>query len=104
MNDFATDISKRARRSAHLGRVWQYCVCDGVPRRSFYVALVVGAVLNIINQPEAIFGSAEINWTKLALTFVVPYCVATYGAVSLRLGRDAWARASNDAAEREEAL
>jgi len=28
-----------------------------------------------------------LNWTKLILTFAVPYCVATYGAVSFRLSR-----------------
>jgi hypothetical protein len=26
-----------------------------------------------------------LNFTKLILTFAVPYCVATYGAVSFRL-------------------
>lgn len=102
MSNGAADISATERRSAHLRRVWRYCVCDGVPRRSFYVAVVVGTVLNIINQPEAIFGSAEIDWTKLALTFVVPYCVATYGAVSLCLGRAAAHRVSDDLAEQDE--
>jgi hypothetical protein len=61
------------------------CVSDGIPRRSFIVALVVGAILNLINQGDALFGSGQLNFTKLILTFAVPYFVATYGAVSLRL-------------------
>lgn len=68
-----------------LSTIWRHCVSDGVPRRSLYVALIVGAVLNVINQPEALFGAAPVNWAKLALTFAVPYCVATYGAVSFRM-------------------
>ena len=60
---------------------------DGVPRRSFIVALIVGAILNVINQGDALFGDGQLNWTKLILTFAVPYCVATYGAVSFGLSR-----------------
>ena len=70
---------------SRLALIARCCVEDGVPRRSFYVALIVGAVLNLINQGDALFGDARVDWTKLMLTFVVPYCVATYGAVSFRL-------------------
>jgi hypothetical protein len=62
-----------------------YCVSDGVPRRSFAVALIVGTILNLINQGDALLSGAELNVTKIILTFAVPYCVATYGAVSYRL-------------------
>jgi hypothetical protein len=64
------------------------CSCaisDGVPRRSLYVALTVGTVLNLINQGDALLGMAPINWLKLILTYCVPYAVCTYGAVSYRL-------------------
>ncbi|MBA3564544.1 MAG: nitrate/nitrite transporter NrtS [Gammaproteobacteria bacterium] len=62
-----------------------FCLADGVPKRSCLVALIVGTLLNLINQGDALFGPGEINFVKLALTFAVPYCVATYGAVSYRL-------------------
>jgi hypothetical protein len=62
-----------------------YCMSDGVPRRSFTVALVVGAILNLINQGDALLSGAHLNSTKIILTFLVPYCVATYGAVSYQL-------------------
>jgi hypothetical protein len=64
------------------------CRCalsDGVPRRSFLVALVVGTLLNLINQGDALLGAMPVNWFKIVLTYFVPYAVATYGAVSLQL-------------------
>ena len=70
--------------------IWVWCVSDGVPKRSLVVALVVGTILNLINQGDALLAGARVNLTKLILTFVVPYAVATYGAVSYRL------RASSD--------
>jgi hypothetical protein len=60
-------------------------VSDGVPRRSLFVALIVGTVLNLINQGEVLFGDGKINLVKIVLTYAVPYGVATYGAVSYRL-------------------
>ena len=65
--------------------VFNLCVADGVPRRSFRVALIVGTVLNLINQGDVLFHGGRINWFKVALTYITPYVVATYGAVSVRL-------------------
>ena len=48
-------------------------------------ALIVGTVLNLINQGDALLGMASINWLKLILTYCIPYVVCTYGAVSYRL-------------------
>ena len=70
-----------------LGLVCRYAVSDGIPKRSFYVAIVVGTVLNLINQGEVLFGASPINWTKIVLTYFVPYAVATYGAISYRLSQ-----------------
>ena len=69
-------------------RIWLYVTTEGVPRRSAIVATVVGTVLNLINQGDAIFTGGRINWLKVALTYAVPYCVSTYGAVSYRLTTD----------------
>ena len=66
------------------------CACalsDGVPRRSFYVALVVGTVLNLTNQGDALIGAGSIDWLKVVLTYCVPYAVCTYGAVTTQLAR-----------------
>jgi hypothetical protein len=63
----------------------RYAVSGGILRRSLAVALFVGTVLNVINQGDAIFGTASLNWLKLILTYCVPYAVSTYGAVSFAL-------------------
>ncbi len=50
--------------------------------RSLKVSAVVGTALNLINQPEAIFGDASLVLWKVGLTYAVPFCVATYGAMT----------------------
>ena len=60
-------------------------VCDGVPRRCLHVALIVGTILNVINQGDAFMGMVAVNWLKVVLTYCVPYAVATYGAVSYQM-------------------
>ena len=64
---------------------WAYAVTGGVPRRSLMAAVIVGTVLNLINQGDALFAGKPLDWAKLLLTYIVPYCVTTYGAVSFRL-------------------
>jgi hypothetical protein len=44
------------------------------------VALVVGAILNIINQGERVWQGLPPSWLHLTLNFLVPYCVSTYSA------------------------
>ena len=70
-----------------LSRAIHYSVSDGVPYRSGCVALVVGTILNLINQGDAILEATSINWIKVVLTYFVPYAVSTYGAVSYRMSR-----------------
>jgi len=53
-----------------------------IVKRSLYVSLIVGTVLNLINQGDVVVGNASFNLFKCVLTYIVPYCVATYGAVS----------------------
>jgi len=51
------------------------------------VALVVGTMLNLINQGDALLQLHfdKVNWFKLLLTYTVPYGVSTYTAVILHL-------------------
>jgi hypothetical protein len=74
-------VTARARRSGWRD-AFRYCVTGGVPRRCLIVALIVGTVLNLINQGDALLGGTAINWWKIALTYCVPYAVCTYGAVT----------------------
>ena len=66
-------------------RIVEYGLEPGVIRRSLIVAVLVGTLLNLINQGDALLAGRAIDWAKVLLTFIVPYCVATYGAVSYRL-------------------
>jgi len=52
-------------------------------RRSLTVAAVVGTLLIAINQGDVIAGGdlpSSLAW-KIPLTYTVPYCVATFGAI-----------------------
>lgn len=44
------------------------------------IALVVGSLLNLVNQGESLLQGGSISWLHLALNYLVPYCVASYSA------------------------
>lgn len=46
----------------------------------FMVAVIVGSVLNVINQFEALQGLSSVNYLKLVVTYLVPYCVSSISA------------------------
>ena len=53
-------------------------------RRSLIVAVVVGSILTLLNQGDILFAGSwngTLYW-KIPLTYCVPFCVATYGALS----------------------
>ena len=75
-----------------MRRALRYAVSGGVPRRALGTALVVGTTLNLINQGDRLVSGQSVDFLKLALTYCVPYIVATYGAVSFRLYADRAAR------------
>lgn len=52
---------------------------------SLRIALVVGTVLNLVNQGEAIMAGASVSWVHLFLNYAVPYCVASYSAAKNEL-------------------
>ncbi|MHA7809836.1 MAG: nitrate/nitrite transporter NrtS [Marinobacter adhaerens] len=46
------------------------------------VALVVGSILLLINQHDALFGYQKIQWLPAVLTYCVPFCVFMLGKLS----------------------
>ena len=68
--------------------IWHYATTGGIPVRSLVVAVVVGTILNLINQGDTLLDNGPVNWLKISLTYFVPYCVSTYGAVSYRLASE----------------
>ena len=55
---------------------------DGTPRRALYTALIIGTILTIINHGDHIIHGSWPSLTKILLTYCVPYCVTTWGAVT----------------------
>jgi hypothetical protein len=49
-------------------------------QRSATIALLVGTVLNAIDQGDVMLRGREIDWLKAAMNYVVPFCVASFGA------------------------
>ena len=55
---------------------------DGTPKKAILTALVVGTLLTAINHGDLILsGLAPPAW-KVLLTYCVPYCVTTWGAIT----------------------
>ena len=50
--------------------------------RAVRVSLLVGTALNVVNQGPALLAHSGISWSRIALNYLVPYCVATYSAAA----------------------
>ncbi|MBI2882477.1 MAG: nitrate/nitrite transporter NrtS [Candidatus Methylomirabilis oxyfera] len=63
-------------------RILQYCKHPGIVRSAVKTALVVGTILAFINHFDHLL-SLRLNVTefvKIAVTYLVPFLVATYAA------------------------
>ena len=58
---------------------------DGTPKKAFFTALVVGSILTSINHGDMILSGEYPYWLKVLLTYFVPYCVTTWGAITGKL-------------------
>lgn len=66
-------------------RAYEIASSSRVVQLALRTSVIVGSVLNLINQGDALLGDAKLHLFKLALTYLVPYCVATYSATSVLL-------------------
>lgn len=57
-----------------------------IARRSAFIALIVGTLLCIINHSDKMLDGtlAFSDFVRMGLTFLVPFCVATLGALTAR--------------------
>ncbi len=60
---------------------FQLAFGHGTPKRALMTALVVGSILTMINHGDVILAGGSINYLKVALTYCVPFCVTTWGAL-----------------------
>ena len=80
-----SDVAAPSFRDLALG--------DVTPKKALVTALVVGLILTAINHGDTI---AQGDWpplVKVVLTFLTPYCVTTWGAVTGK--RAQWLRAEH---------
>jgi len=47
--------------------------------KALKVAIIVGSALLLINQYNALFGTAEFRWLAAFLTYCVPFAVFIFG-------------------------
>lgn len=53
-------------------------------RRAVFIALLIGPTLVVINQGDTIFSGGDLNWWKVGLTVLVPFCVSLFSAMSVK--------------------
>ena len=59
-----------------------------IVRNAVKVSLVVGTLLNLINQGDVIVANGAISWTHFVLNYIVPYCVASYSAAKNEMAQN----------------
>ena len=57
----------------------------GTPLKALLTASVVGSILIAINHGDAILDGNYPHPLKIVLTYTVPYCVTTWGAITGKL-------------------
>ena len=73
-----------------LHRWFQTARSSGVVRRAIKVSLIVGTLLVAINHGPYLWAGdiKPFRLFQIALTYVVPYCVATWSSVAALLERE----------------
>ncbi len=49
-------------------------------RTSASISLIVGTILNAINQGDRLLAGSDLDWGRILLNFLVPFCVASISA------------------------
>jgi len=60
--------------------MWRLMFSPQIAGPALKVALVVGTVLNIINNGQQFWAHHTVNLWQALLNFVVPFCVSSYSA------------------------
>lgn len=63
-----------------MTRFFRTAMSRHIVKNSLKISLVVGSLLNLINQGERLLNGDTISWFHLLLNYLVPYCVASYSA------------------------
>jgi len=67
---------------------WLQLACSPrMAKSALRVAVVVGTVLNGVNQGGALLAGHGIAWFHVLLNYLVPFCVASYSAAKNETNR-----------------
>jgi hypothetical protein len=69
-----------------MNRFWRAAISAPIVKNSLKISLVVGTILNLINQGDNLLHSESISWLHLLLNYLVPYFVASYSAAKNEIG------------------
>jgi hypothetical protein len=64
----------------HIKTILTHGLSQPIFSNSIKIALVVGTILNAVNQGERIIAGSEIFWGSLFLNYLIPFCVSCYSA------------------------
>lgn len=81
------DLSKTSLHHAN----WAELIRErSIVKRALKIALIVGTLLTLINHGPALieFHLTSRHYLQIALTYLVPYLVSTYSAVSARCDKN----------------
>lgn len=70
------------------GSLWRTACKRPIVVAAVKVALVVGTILNMINQGGRLLDGLPPSWFHVVLNYLVPYCVSTYSAARNEMRRD----------------
>jgi len=73
--------------SGHNPSFTSLVIGDGTPKKALLTALVVGSVLTAINHGDSILAGQNPPLVKVLLTYCVPFCVTTWGAVTGKMSQ-----------------
>jgi hypothetical protein len=70
-----------------LFQLLQLACSSRIAQSALRVSIVVGTALNLINQGDVIWAENPIDWFRLFLNYLTPYCVASYSAAKNEITR-----------------
>ena len=63
-----------------LSTLFQTAFKRSIVQAAIRVAIVVGTILNLINQGGRLYDDLPLSWFHVVLNYLVPYCVSSYSA------------------------
>jgi hypothetical protein len=70
-------------------RLFHAATSAHIVRNSLKISLVVGTILNLINQGDNLFHGESVSWPHLFMNYLTPYIVASYSAAKNKIENQA---------------